>query len=1614
MHCYSSHAAWNDSTLGSATNCKDVQEDVDGNPAEAKLGSSLLAANQKSSEDKVFGVPPSSPNADPRNQGGVTASQGGSAVGQQPSQPLSANLHARNTTAASNTPRTRESEEEYYLSLPLDPSDAKSILYHAKAAYLTLDYGNTRRILDIFEHHLVVDEEVLRAKVFGYGICFYRQRNFPKAMEKLDELEKLALEHHSAGDVSLSCIYRGEIYMAQKKLDQAFHMFDHARATYEENTVARYFGIVIISKCSVMVKAANCQKQLMDYRKAKEVYQMAIEFAERARHSKEALPQNEPDRKNKVEAAYRDEITARCSLGNLFQNMSDCANALDQYKIALDLQRKIEEDGAALGWAEGGYGNALLGLNRIKEAIPHLQKAFDLARRHEKTNQGISRAASNLGNAFQAAKQYDEAQNSFEIALGHSVFSGDEAGHGRALGNLGNVKLVKGEPLEALRCYNEALSLNCDETSRRTGYQNRASVYITLAAKVNERVGEWDEVPEDIVAEEPREAISIQLPLEEQTREVESIHRQHMVLPSGQILPRGGLDDSEKYFKDGKNGSPLPPLLPTGAGTVVPSAGGPLPSSSSTRLGTSHTHYLRHRKFYFHRAEEDLRRVVKFVEDRFAKVKGKEDTNSLALSIFEANSKAFYSLQKVLVCLGRSQEALLVAEANRARNLGEMMLSAKQSTTFSLTNVRVPLDLRSIWSFATSEQTPVAVLSCDVSCIMVHIIVPQDERSAVVPLGGHGCQQTFTSSLMRGSEETIPANCYHFVKIELFTDTFTDEWSRHRDVRPTSDSVTFERYVTKNLMDFLNEKETNLFETVDFEPRDNPLTVLFDQFARKFAEVIEATAPEHHELVVIADQALHLLPWPVLQDKISRKFLGDRYRIRTYPSILSMGVISSQPAPVITLLSEERFLVVGNPAIPKFINQKKEVTLGRLPHAEDEATQVSHILETTPLLREQATKQTVIYRLQMANIVHIATHGSGSQGYIALASNMPVLSNTRAVDAKECLLFIDEIQKLHINASLVVLSACDSARGEIVNEGVNSVARAILAAGAQSVLVSLVRVPDKSASIFMRLFYRFLAHDGMTTSEALQKSSMGVRCIKSLTQHVHWGGFQLIGRNIKIAYNDKCKSARVAALVGDPTPFPRLELLQQLERAIFRNDRTPPRDVVLVKGMSFYDPAEVVRDFVCKHFKHYPGGVFWYNASSEDLLDASVSSVKNTMPDLKTIQREPPVERINAADKKRRNILEGSGGESYDNHYRLIILDHPASLAACLKKIPEIHSSHSDIILIHTADTDRDQSLTRWVDEKLVRGCTPIVAGYLDKYDAIQRMAYSILRVSHITPYEEDYEAFDVLQQFCRGCSSLVRVLEGMLCREEPDTELRQLASDIDCIQTLEPVVTRPELQDLPQTSQVAEKKGSLFKSKRQGKAKDRAKGEGRMRNGLISESPGLTTEDHVHLSDGYEKPACLFTPIDTLLETRMTQEEHFFLTALSYITLYPEAQSEGAFPFTHQFFNHLATVIATANGSTTEPHKLVGKLEKLHVIRQYPLPVLCPPNYESTFKLFYIPDSVVRAVTFNLDDSDIAFILTTCSTAVQHLSKPLSYHTALKKKVTFLSAELRLPDLQH
>ena len=1073
-------------------------------------------------------------------------------------------------------PISKMNDEDFLIKQPLDPKNPTSVVIHAKAIYLSGDYPRCREVLSILDRQLLLDAEIQRARIFGIAISFYRQKAYKEAYPQFDRLEDIAMQQNASGDVAVASIYRGEMRLALKEYPKAIEMYKQAHTTYDVKNVAHKFGVIIISKSAVILKLANCYKLTSNFRKAKEIFKMAVEHSVQLRKEAEALPISDTKRKDKITQATKDEISTRHALGNLYQGMSDCNNSLEEYKEALRLQETLN-DPLALGWAKGNLGNALLGLNRVHEAIPYLKEAFKFAKKYERSLLGIGRAASNLGNALQTVKRYKEANDYFEIAYGHAVFCNDEPAQARALGNLGNIKTLLEENLDALNCYNETLSLNCDEQAKINALQNRAQLYMTLAHKVNENVGEWDEVPSDVVAAEPSESQKLHLPVQES--ESSQTRHSRLVVSEGKYRTRDGLDNM-KDIEDKHSNSDHEVTS-----AIVPTSTQQSSDSPQEPTFASDQHYLSYRKYYLLKAKNDLEEVMTLIESSFDKVKGgtgsEEDTDSMALSLFEANSRAFYNLQRILVLLGEKQESLKVAEANRARNLGEILWQKRMmSGTVSLMHVNRPLELSSIWEFAQQEKSPVVMLSFTTSCMLVHIIFP---GHATESLKKPSLVTNVTSSSSSPSSYTashtepktlIPPQNYHFLKIPLPTDLFTD---------PTStEKVKFDQYVSKSLIDYLNQKEFDLFEPITLEEMNTPLNVLFDSLAFKFIEVIESKMSSVRDLVIIPDQTAQLLPWAILQDKSTGVFLGDRYTIRVFPSIFTMGIINSQPPVTITLPSEDRFLVVGNPTIPKVTHNNREISLGRLPHAEAEAVQIAHILEAPPVLKEQATKQTIVYRLQLANIVHIATHGSGTQGYLAFGASIPTLSLKQAVDAKEALLFIEEIQKLQLNASLVVLSACDSGRGQVANEGVNSVARAFLAAGAQSVLVSLLRVPDKSASIFMSFFYRLLAHDGYPTSKAIQKSSMAIRCIQQFSQHVHWGGLQLIGRDISIEYNKTCDTAKVSARVGDPTPFPRLDIMEEMEFALFRQDRLPPRDVVVsLFGNAFIVMLNIMSYVLC-------------------------------------------------------------------------------------------------------------------------------------------------------------------------------------------------------------------------------------------------------------------------------------------------------------------------------------------------------------------------------------------------------------------------------------------------
>ncbi len=92
--------------------------------------------------------------------------------------------------------------------------------------------------------------------------------------------------------------------------------------------------------------------------------------------------------------------------------------------------------------------------------------------------------------------------------------------------------------------------------------------------------------------------------------------------------------------------------------------------------------------------------------------------------------------------------------------------------------------------------------------------------------------------------------------------------------------------------------------------------------------------------------------------------------------------------------------------------------------------------------------------------LHFASHGL--LGLSEGCQPSLVLTQAGNLEAEDGFLRLDEVTGLHLNADLVVLSACRTGQGRSYNaEGVSGIARGFLFAGSRGVVCSLWRVPDQ-------------------------------------------------------------------------------------------------------------------------------------------------------------------------------------------------------------------------------------------------------------------------------------------------------------------------------------------------------------------------------------------------------------------------------------------------------------------------------------------------------------------------------------------------------------------------
>ncbi|MGH1335563.1 MAG: CHAT domain-containing protein [Aureispira sp.] len=158
-----------------------------------------------------------------------------------------------------------------------------------------------------------------------------------------------------------------------------------------------------------------------------------------------------------------------------------------------------------------------------------------------------------------------------------------------------------------------------------------------------------------------------------------------------------------------------------------------------------------------------------------------------------------------------------------------------------------------------------------------------------------------------------------------------------------------------------------------------------------------------------------------------------------------------------------------------------------LPAAQEELKTLEKQFDGHFLYKHKASETAFKTLAPQYPILHLAMHGIVNE-------HVPLLSSLIFAESKEegedNFLEAHEISHLELPAELVVLSACETGYGTFKQgEGIFSLARSFMYAGAPSMVVSLWTVNDYSTSVLMKAFYQELSN-GTDKAKALRLAKL--------------------------------------------------------------------------------------------------------------------------------------------------------------------------------------------------------------------------------------------------------------------------------------------------------------------------------------------------------------------------------------------------------------------------------------------------------------------------------------------------------------------------------------------
>jgi len=194
---------------------------------------------------------------------------------------------------------------------------------------------------------------------------------------------------------------------------------------------------------------------------------------------------------------------------------------------------------------------------------------------------------------------------------------------------------------------------------------------------------------------------------------------------------------------------------------------------------------------------------------------------------------------------------------------------------------------------------------------------------------------------------------------------------------------------------------------------------------------------------------------------------------------------------------------------------RSDLQIPRLPGTRREAERIlalSPAATNKPAFDFEANRLTATSAdMSEYRFVHFATHGFLDSQHPELSGILLSMFDDRG-QPQDGFLRAHEIFNLRLPADLVVLSACQTGLGKDVRgEGVVSLTRSFMYAGASRVVVSLWSVSDEGTAELMARFYQGMLKKSLTPAQALQAAQVSMFKEKQFTAPFYWAAFTLQG-----------------------------------------------------------------------------------------------------------------------------------------------------------------------------------------------------------------------------------------------------------------------------------------------------------------------------------------------------------------------------------------------------------------------------------------------------------------------------------------------------------------------